>query len=212
MKEFGKRIVAFRDREALGRMLHDSLGADLHNIRLLGELTQRMPLENTEVQRNLARMSELSKRGLEDMRDFLSIEDRNGIMPHELVNRMRDYGNAVFESRAGAFTLSHAASSNGRELSLLQACNLYFLYKEALANIKKHAQADKVAVSISHDVEQLSLVIRDTGKGFSQGPDAFGRGLRNMRARAEDLGGSLSVNSEAEKGTELRLSIPMRDD
>lgn len=208
-KEFKKRIAAFRDREALGRMLHDSLGADLHNIRLLCELTERLPHDSEEARRNIARMSYISKKGLDDIRDFLSIQDRDGIMLYELVNRMRDYGSAVFGDR---FRLEEAAPSDGRELSLYQACNLYLLYKEALANIRKHAAADRVAVTMALEEEKLNLSIRDWGKGFAYKPDANGRGVRNMRARADDLGGTVSIHSEAGQGTEVRLSVPMRND
>ncbi len=162
-KEFRKRITAYRDRESIGRMLHDSLGADLHNIRLLCELTQRTALDRREVSDNIARISETSRRGLEDIRDFLSLEDRDRIPLHDLSNRMRDYGNRIFVDNGTALTFHGALSAPERTVSHFYACNLYLLYKEALTNVVRHAHAKTLVVTMVSDVKSLSLAIRVNG-------------------------------------------------
>ncbi len=212
-KEFRKRIVAYKDRELIGRMLHDSLGADLHNIGLLCELTQRHALNNREVNENISRIAETSRKGLEDIRDFLSMEDRDNILLNDLSNRMRDYGNRVFAGNGTAFTFHVALSAPERSVSHFYACNLYLLYKEAVTNVARHAHAKTLAVSMASDGKNLSLTLRDDGSGFGQKtPSTGGRGLNNIRARAEELGGALEILTQQGHGTELRLVIPVSDD
>ncbi len=186
-KEFRKRIVAYKDRELIGRMLHDSLGADLHNIGLLCELTQRHALNNREVNENIARIAETSRKGLEDIR--------------------------VFAGNGTAFTFHGALSAPERSVSHFYACNLYLLYKEAVTNVARHAHAKTLAVSMASDGKNLSLTLRDDGSGFGQKtPSNGGRGLKNIRARAEELGGALEILTQQGHGTELRLVVPVSDD
>ncbi|MDD1632175.1 MAG: ATP-binding protein, partial [Methylococcaceae bacterium] len=85
--------------------------------------------------------------------------------------------------------------------------NLFRIYKESLSNIIKHAKATAVDVSFIVDgSNRVILDVRDNGIGLD-GKRGSGRGLTNMRTRAGEIGGSLSINSE--KGTRIRLEFPI---
>jgi signal transduction histidine kinase len=78
--------------------------------------------------------------------------------------------------------------------------------QEALNNVRRHASASAVSVRLSVVDGAVRLFVRDDGAGFD--PDhVTGFGLRGMRSRAEQVGGTLSVRS-GPSGTELTLEVP----
>jgi two-component system nitrate/nitrite sensor histidine kinase NarX len=83
--------------------------------------------------------------------------------------------------------------------------------QEALTNIRRHAQAKKVLMSLTRDAGCLELIIEDDGIGFE--PDnlpptyhSFGLGI--MAARAQDVGGCIAVQSNPGQGTRIVVVIP----
>jgi len=80
--------------------------------------------------------------------------------------------------------------------------------QEAFNNIRKHANATKVEVSVFYDLGLLKASVRDNGKGFDTSAVPSGYGLHGMRERVESLKGTLDITSQATRGTELVLKIP----
>jgi signal transduction histidine kinase len=100
-----------------------------------------------------------------------------------------------------------------QDLLLVTRDEIYRIACEALRNSFQHAQARRVEVEISYDTRQLRLRIRDDGRGIDpqllRADGLSGHyGLRGMRERAELLGGTLTIWSEVNSGTEIDLSIP----
>ena len=85
---------------------------------------------------------------------------------------------------------------------------------EALANVRRHAQATEVGVVLAVDPDRLTLTIRDDGVGFSVGevggPGDGHFGLTLMRERARGAGGRLTLGSSAGEGTSVALQVPVR--
>ncbi len=83
--------------------------------------------------------------------------------------------------------------------------------REALANAARHAQARTVDVHLVASIEEIVLTVRDDGTGDAQGR-AGGRGLRNMRTRAEKLGGTFDLRDRPGGGTILTWQVPVEPD
>jgi signal transduction histidine kinase len=84
--------------------------------------------------------------------------------------------------------------------------------QEALLNIVRHAQADRVAVSLHCEDDALYLKIEDNGVGFAsptERTDSYGHGLMIMRERAEAVGGTLEIASAPGQGTRIEASLPI---
>ena len=83
---------------------------------------------------------------------------------------------------------------------------------EALTNVIRHAQAKHCAIrfSVSHNGsgDVLRIEIQDDGKGMPEAHRA-GVGLRSMRERAEEIGGTCVVESNARQGTCVRVKVPL---
>jgi signal transduction histidine kinase len=82
--------------------------------------------------------------------------------------------------------------------------------REALSNVGRHAQATRAEVDVAVGDGQVRLTVTDDGIGFTGGDHDGGRGMRNMRERAERLGGALTVTSPgAGRGTRLSWCVPV---
>jgi signal transduction histidine kinase len=82
---------------------------------------------------------------------------------------------------------------------------------EALANVVRHAQAQRVTIAVRQVAHQMTITIHDDGVGLPRDERA-GYGLRNMRDRARLLGGVLEMTSASGKGTTVHLSLLWQDE
>lgn len=80
--------------------------------------------------------------------------------------------------------------------------------QEALANVRKHADARNVTVGLEYADRAVRLAVHDDGRGFDTSQAADGFGLRGMRARADQVQGTLTVHSGADMGTTIELEVP----
>ncbi len=77
--------------------------------------------------------------------------------------------------------------------------------QEALTNVLRHSGAARVDVVMRFDADRVSLEVRDDGRGFGDAPEGFG--LRGMRARLEQVGGTLSLSSD--QGASVLVEVPL---
>ena len=80
--------------------------------------------------------------------------------------------------------------------------------QELLANVRKHARATHVTVTLSYITDVVALDVRDDGAGFDADTATVGFGLRGLRERVEQFGGTLAVDSGAGEGTTVSVTIP----
>jgi signal transduction histidine kinase len=94
---------------------------------------------------------------------------------------------------------------------------LFRVAQEALANVRKHARASRVALTLSYMGDTVALDARDDGVGFdplqtateARDQTTGGFGLKGMRERVEQVGGTLSVESAPGEGSTLVVELPM---
>jgi signal transduction histidine kinase len=92
---------------------------------------------------------------------------------------------------------------------------LFRIVQESLNNVGKHAQAQMVWIELDLDVpDAVTLHVRDDGVGFD--PVVLGQivqrghlGLKQMRERVENLGGTFELHSKPGNGTEIRIVLPL---
>jgi signal transduction histidine kinase len=95
------------------------------------------------------------------------------------------------------------------ELAELQVLRII---QESLTNVRKHASATQVTVTLGKHTDRVDVRISDDGAGFDPdyvGPRQFPRfGLTTMRERAESVNGTFEIQSSAGHGTTVHVSIP----
>jgi len=88
------------------------------------------------------------------------------------------------------------------EVVLLRVC------QEALANVRKHAGAQSASVQLGYETSAVVLEVSDDGKGFDPDQVNGGYGLRGMRTRVAEAGGTLTVRSSPGTGTSVSAKVP----
>ena len=85
---------------------------------------------------------------------------------------------------------------------------LLLVAKEAVTNIVRHSGCSEASLRLITGKRQISLEVKDNGRGFVPRETAAGNGLANMRARAEKRGGVFAVESVPGEGTCLHITLP----
>jgi signal transduction histidine kinase len=120
---------------------------------------------------------------------------------------------ATGESNPNGAVFHVGVEGTSREFHPISRDEIYRIASEAVRNAFTHARARQIEVNIQYGERQFRLRVRDDGKGidekFVNGDGRLGHyGLPGMRARAQLLGGKLTVWTELNRGTVLELSVP----
>ncbi len=87
--------------------------------------------------------------------------------------------------------------------------HLYRIAQEATSNAIKHGRAHHIEIEVLAEGAQVTMVVRDTGKGFDPAlQNGNGLGLRTMQYRAKMLGGTLEITSAPDGGTQVACVVP----
>ncbi len=196
------------ERQRLARDLHDSTMQSLYSILLYADAARKMLRagKTESADEHLDEIHDLANETLNDLRVFvfdlypLALE-QDGLAA-SLQTRLR-----AVEARAGLQTELQAEGE--WQLPTAFAEELYRIAQEALNNVLKHAQTQRVIVRLRFGPERTSLEVCDDGVGYvpAVGETSGGFGLRGMRARADRIGGELAIESVPGKGTTVRVSV-----
>jgi two-component system, NarL family, sensor histidine kinase LiaS len=86
---------------------------------------------------------------------------------------------------------------------------LFRIAQEALANVARHSSAKSVEISLEYEGKTVTMRIKDDGHGFDARVKHTGLGLSSMRERAEASGGSFTISSEPDQGTQIIVTLPI---
>ena len=203
-----------RMRMRIATDLHDEVGSSLSQIAILSEvarqrLNPKQERANTTAQEPLERMAETSREALDAMSDLVWAINPERDQLSDLSQRMRRFASDTLTAKDIALRF-HAPP---QEVSLDAEVRrqVFLIFKEAINNIARHADATAVEVEFTMPDHHLSLRIKDNGHGFvkatTQPGQNGGNGLASMRRRAAELGGTLDVVSD--HGTLVSLSAPL---
>jgi signal transduction histidine kinase len=123
-------------------------------------------------------------------------------------------------SEASGIAAHATVTGSPRQLQPEVEATLFRVAQEALTNVRKHARANRAALTLSYMHDRIALDARDDGTGFDPGiigeaPSSThegGFGLGTMRERVERLGGTLSIESAPGEGTTLAIELPLAAD
>jgi signal transduction histidine kinase len=207
-REALSRVVAGQEveRSRLARELHDETGQALASI-LLGLRAVDETASSAATKEALSDLRQLVVATLQDVRR-LAVQlrpaalDDFGLVP--ALERLVQ----TFAEMTGMDAQLEAGLSSERLPAEVET-TLYRLVQEALTNVIKHAEAQRVSILLARREETVIAVIEDDGRGFDPETEGGGVGLLGMRERVELHDGRLTVESGRETGTTLRIEIPL---
>lgn len=203
-----EQLAVTQERSRLSRELHDSVTQLLYTLTLYAEAANRQLAAGNAplAAEQLREMRALAQQALQEMR-LLVFELRPLVLEKEGLPAALQARLDAVENRAGLKAELRIAG-DGRLPPEIET-GLYRIAQEALNNILKHAKARRVTIDLRLNQNPIVLEIADDGGGFEP-KSADGRGglgLRGMHERAEQIGGRLTVLSQPDTGTTVRLEI-----
>lgn len=208
LAEEGTRLARLEERTRIAREIHDTLAQDLTAIALHveGALTQ-LDRDPVRVRERLERALATARDGLEEARRSVLDLRTVPLAGKPLAEALGALGR-VFTSETGVRVQVRA--SGAPELPLRTEAELYRIAGEALANVRRHAQAHEVEIALRGRAGSVELAVRDDGRGFDPKAPRDGRhGLAGMRERAKLLGGGVRIESRPGRGTRVMARVPV---
>ncbi|WP_018617128.1 sensor histidine kinase [Segetibacter koreensis] len=200
-------VEALRSRVA--RDLHDDMGSTLSTISILSSMAKSKINEDAlKTNEYLVKISEYSERMMDAMDDIVwSIKPSNDSM-QKVTARMREFATNVLEAKEIDFEFVITEDVYDVKLNMEARRDFFLIFKEAVNNAAKYSKANKVLIQLTLQNKKLVLVVKDDGCGFDV-DEADGNGLGNMKKRADNMNGDVTIKSFIGKGTTVRLVIPL---
>ena len=206
-----KRQSAWMERQNIARILHDSINQYLHSLVLLASsASERLEMAKyDQLELIIGHISTSARLASREMRELIirlqleSPSDQGFDLPQQLAERI--------ELIKGNNELHfHLDSPGSLQLNSTQQREIYYILLEALNNIVQHAQATTVSIRLQEFEGQFMAEIQDDGRGFDfNHVRKGGMGLSNIKARSEQLSGTILIESSPGPGTLIRLVIPL---
>jgi two-component sensor histidine kinase/Tfp pilus assembly protein PilF len=194
------------ERLRISRDLHDNIGAELTYISSIID-QKTFNLQDKTEKADLEKISESSRHAMSQMRETIWAIQSNHLDSENFVQKLQQ----VLEKYTKPKNIHLKFRSSG-ELYLLNPASVITVMRvcqEAVNNAIKYAQCNEIAIETNAEEHKLEVSIKDNGLGFDLEQIQRGNGLNNIKERINELKGDFSVESQIEKGTEIRFWIPI---
>ncbi|MBP1694172.1 MAG: histidine kinase [Chloroflexi bacterium] len=201
--------AALAERRSFSRDLHDTLGQNLAFLRMkLDHFATNGALQSTEDSRaELVEMRSIADESLALVRGMLTVlkPDAQG----HLEKLICDYSQIV--ANPENILIDIQCEGKPRQIDSQIENQILYIYREALNNIVRHAQASQVEVVLNWSERDLMINIHDNGNGFNpqQVDSASHFGLTIMKERTEMLKGKFELDTASNTGTWIKIWLPI---
>jgi signal transduction histidine kinase len=196
------------ERVRLGRELHDNICQTLYAVCLTLESVQKKNTLAPELSARVDQCMVELKRVNHEVRAYLeelnpvSVQSRT--FEHALASLIASFARegVTIESRVEADAFAGFDSAKIAEVTNLM--------REAVSNALRHGNASQINIRVASSGDAIAISVQDNGRGFTVPNEgrSLGHGLDNMRTRATELGGELTIESAAGRGTRICLTLP----
>jgi PAS domain S-box-containing protein len=216
LRALSARVESVREDERTGiaREIHDELGQSLTALKMdLAWVGRRLSSESDVspecLLEKLRAMSDMTDDVIRQVRR-ISAELRPGVLDDLGLLAAIEWQAQEFEKRTSTTCIVH---SNMDEAQLARDLStaVFRIFQEALTNVARHAEANRVDVKLYHGDGHVRLEVTDDGKGVSseslRSPSSLG--LLGIRERARRLGGTATIRGVDPRGTSVSLDLPV---
>jgi len=204
------------ERQRLARDIHDGPAQSLSNIVLKSEICEKfLETDVKKAKQEIKELKQFARSSLKELRDIIfdlrpmSLDDL-GLLP-----TLQGYVSKYSEETGISIELD--LFEHNEEINSVVQVVVFRIIQETLTNIKKHAKANRIDISMQINDGILKTTISDNGVGFDydrrqklnkDDVREAGFGIYGMRQRAELLKGKLTLESQLGKGTTIVLDLP----
>jgi signal transduction histidine kinase len=185
---------------------------------ILSEIARRQVLGRGEDSENiLSDIAESSRNVVDSMSDIVwAIDPRRDDLT-SVVFRVRQFASELLTAKHIGWQFQTMPEFDNIKLNPEQRRQIFLIFKEAINNSVRHAKCNSLHLSLKVGGTEIIGEIRDDGCGFTVPSfdrvgenHRTGHGLDNLRSRATQLGGRLSIDSSPDQGTWIQFSVPLK--
>jgi len=195
------------ERQRLARDIHDTLAQ--HFTSIIMHLAAAKHSNFGAVQTQVQQAEEAAREGLDEIHRIVWDMQPEQIEKASLIEAVEEL--AARWSAENSIQVNMNVTGTPRSLTSSAETALLRILQEAMHNINKHAQAKKVNITFSYMEDLFIMDIADDGLGFQPSKIKNGFGMKTMRDRAEELSGTLTIESDQGIGTAIAVSIPIME-
>ena len=201
-----RRLAVVDERERIAKELHDDIIQSLFAEGMALQAARAVVDDPNAIDARLGHAVDNIDRVIRDLRNYVFGLRPGAAADTHLDVALRDLASGFAEGSAVAISVD--VEPIAASLLAGVAPDVIQLAREALSNAVRHSGGDRIVLSLRHGEGRSMLRIEDNGKGFDvEGSRSSGHGLGNLVARATDLEGSCSIESD-ERGTRVVVTIP----
>lgn len=212
-EESSKELAVLGERTRLAREIHDSLAQGLTGIIWqLNVLEKTAELQDEAVIEQIKRTRDLAKESLQEARRSVWDLRSSALEGLSLGEAIRKEAEKAVEG--SNLKIEFEIEGEEKVLPAGIEATLFRIAQESLNNAVKHAEASSVNVRLTYNDSEVGVTVKDDGVGFdpdsrsAPGEGSRGFGMISMRERARLLGGTLTVESEPGRGTQVQARVP----
>jgi signal transduction histidine kinase len=197
------------ERERMAREIHDTLAQGMTSIVMLAQAAAVELSRGADASARLAAIEDTARENLAEARALVAAFTPVALSEATLTEVLRRQAER-FAAETGVDVQVSLDLPDDEVAALPPAQQVVLLRsaQEALANVRKHARATQVLITLGLSDDGVWIEIRDDGSGFSPASVSGGFGLNAMRGRVEESGGSVEVESAPGRGTRVQVLIP----
>lgn len=219
-KKIESQQALLNERLRISRELHDDIGSTLGSISIYSEVARKRTQKNENANEVLSKIGLASRELIDKMSDIVWSLNPGNETFEQLQNRMMAFAAMVLAPRNILYDFIVDEELKAVCLTSEQRKNIFLIFKEALYNIVKYADCKKVQISLLTQANGLTMIIQDDGNGFDiyqvaaneASPNREylgGNGIKNMKARADDMSAGFCIDSKANEGTTIQLIVSL---
>ncbi len=214
LRRLSIRLMTMQDQERrrLARDLHDGLGQELAVAKMV---LDKMMLQKSAqpAEEEWTQASSIVDRAIQQVRSMSHLLHPPLLDEVGLLSALSWYVEGLTK-RSGIEISLEVEPHDFPRLSAEVETAVFRIVQEALTNVFRHSEANKVWITLAQKEENIVVAVRDDGKGVDKRitelqPDSVGVGIGGMKQRAREFGGELRLTN-AHPGTLVELTIPLR--
>lgn len=209
-KIVAKQKAIEAERSRMSRELHDDIGSSMSSLKIYLRLALK------EVNLKIEKTEDLIRKSLNEI---TIIEENLGDLIwavysyksnfENLVLRMKQYAFDTLTAKEIESTFIHPEDLLAIKIPIDYTKNILLMFKEFVNNTAKYSDATKFHFEVQKENEMLTLIFEENGIGFDPDGIQYGKGVQNMRLRADAMKAQLSFSTSPGKGTRVQLVIPI---
>jgi len=217
-RDQARLLAVLEERDRIGREMHDGLAQVLGYVNTKAQAVREFLKagQPDAAERNIEELVSAAREAYTDAREAIAGLRMEDVSQRALAEMLAEHVERFTRQSGVAAELAVGANWDDRRISPTAQVQLLRVVQEALTNVRKHAAAQHVRITLDSDSVQARVRVEDDGRGFYLSrllsPEYSHYGLRTMRERAHAVGGTFRIESMPNEGTRIIVHVPLEDD